>query len=318
MLEVKNLSKVYKIGKELRYAVKNVSFSLAKGDILGLVGESGCGKSTLGRMLLGLTPPTEGEVFFCGKKIIKNVPTCMQMIFQDSFASLNPRMTIGNIISEPLEIHGRPCRIDELLDLVGLHLNTKSRFPHELSGGQRQRVDIARALALHPDFIVCDEPIASLDVSIQAQIVNLLLKLQKDLNLTYLFIAHDLAMIRHISTQIAVMYQGEFVECASSQTLYEKCSHPYTRLLFSSLPLGTSDGETAYRAATFHHNSCNLQAHSSPRCEIESTPSQAGCPFAHRCPWKAPLCLAQKPDLKEIDPEHFVACHFAKRFKALA
>jgi len=234
MIEVQNVSKIYKLGP----AVKNVSFHLERGEILGLVGESGSGKSTLGRMLLGLTPPTSGKILFEGKEIKTCIPARMQMIFQDPIASLNPRMTIGEIIGEPLKIHKRKKpTVDELLDLVGLARNTKGRFPHEFSGGQRQRVGIARAIALHPDFIVCDEPISALDVSIQAQIINLLLELQKELNLTYLFIAHDLAMVRHISTRIAVMYRGEFVEMAPTDILFEKPSHPYTKLLFASTEL---------------------------------------------------------------------------------
>lgn len=233
MIEARNLTKLYKLGA----AVKNVSFILEQGEILGLVGESGSGKSTLGRMLLGLIHPTSGTVLFEGKPIEKCLPARMQMIFQDPFASLNPRMTIGDIIAEPLKIHRRSSpTVNELLDLVGLPRSAKGRFPHEFSGGQRQRVGIARAIALHPDFIVCDEPISALDVSIQAQIVNLLSRLQKELHLTYLFIAHDLAMVRHISTRVAVMYQGEIVEMAPTDVLFESPSHPYTKLLLASIP----------------------------------------------------------------------------------
>lgn len=237
MIEVQNLTKIYRVGKENIPAVKNVSFKLQRGEILGLVGESGSGKSTLGRMLLGLIPPTFGKIYFDGKKLEKCLPARMQMIFQDPFSSLNPRMTVSDLIGEPLSIHKRTKpSIDELLDLVGLPRNAKGRFPHEFSGGQRQRIGIARAIALHPDFIVCDEPISALDVSIQAQIVNLLSRLQKELNLTYLFIAHDLAMVRHISTRVLVMYRGEIVETAPTEELFQNPCHPYTKLLLSSIP----------------------------------------------------------------------------------
>lgn len=290
MIEVKNLSKAFWMGKSPFYAVKNVSFSLKKGEILGLVGESGCGKSTLARMLLGLISPTEGEILFEGVRIKRNLPDRMQMIFQDPFASLNPRMMVRDIIDEPCLIHKKKGRSFELLDLVGLSENTASRFPHELSGGQRQRVGIARALALNPDFLVCDEPISSLDVSIQAQIVNLLLDLHKELGLTYLFIAHDLSMVRYISTRVAVMYQGEFVECASCDALYEKTSHPYTRLLLASTP--KLDGPI-YR----------------PFAKSHPLPSK-GCRFAPRCPHAKRICFEEKPELKPMGL-HLVSCHFA-------
>lgn len=240
LVEVKNLTKVYLLGKTNVPAVQNVTFSIEKGEILGLVGESGCGKSSIGKMLLRLIPPTSGTILFQGEDITQNKSKSlykkMQMIFQDPYASLNPRMTIGDSIAEPLIIHKMKNRVDELLELVGLPLNAKGRFPHEFSGGQRQRVGIARALALNPDFIVCDEPISALDVSIQAQIINLLIRLQKELGLTYLFISHDLAMVRYISTRVAVMHRGEFVEIAPTETLYQSPKHPYTRSLLSSIP----------------------------------------------------------------------------------
>lgn len=240
MIEVRNLTKIYTLGKKKIYAVHNVSFHLQKGEILGLVGESGSGKSTLGKMLLRLVSPTSGQIFFDKEEIThsKDMHLCqrMQIIFQDPFASLNPRMTIGDLIAEPLKIHKRRLRVDELLDLVGLPRQCKGRYPHEFSGGQRQRIGIARALALNPDFIVCDESISALDVSIQAQIVNLLLNLQKELGLTYLFIAHDLSMVRYISTRVAVMHRGEIVEIADVDTLYAHPQHPYTKLLLSSIP----------------------------------------------------------------------------------
>ena len=240
LITVKNLKKVYVQGKNELVAVDGVSFEIKKGETLGLVGESGCGKSTLGKMLLRLVPPTSGQILFEGKDITKNRDRAlcrrMQMIFQDPFASLNPRMSVGDILNEPLQIHGLPDRVDELLDLVGLPLFSKSRFPHEFSGGQRQRIGIARALALNPDFIVCDEPISALDVSIQAQIVNLLIRLQKELNLTYLFIAHDLAMVRYLSTRVAVMHFGKIVEIGPSEQVFSAPQHPYTQILLSSIP----------------------------------------------------------------------------------
>lgn len=237
MIEAKNLTKIYKLGKKKELlAVDHVNLTIEKGAILGLVGESGSGKSTLGRMLLGLIQPTSGEVFFEGKKLNGLLPRRMQMIFQDPYSSLNPRMTISAILAEPTKIHGLPSRVDELLDLVCLPHQAKGRYPHEFSGGQRQRIGIARALALNPDFLICDEPISALDVSIQAQIVNLLLHLQKELGLTILFIAHDLAMVRYLSSRMAVMHQGKIVEMGQTDELFAHPRHPYTQVLLSSIP----------------------------------------------------------------------------------
>lgn len=240
MLIIKELKKVYAQGKKEVVAVDGANFEIQKGETLGLVGESGCGKSTLGKMLLRLIPPTSGQIFFDGEDITRNRDRSlcrrMQMIFQDPFSSLNPRMSVGDILNEPTRIHGLPDRVDELLDLVGLPPFSKSRFPHEFSGGQRQRIGIARALALNPDFLVCDEPISALDVSIQAQIVNLLIRLQKELRLTYLFIAHDLAMVRYLSTRVAVMHLGKIVEIGPTDSVFSNPQHPYTRLLLSSIP----------------------------------------------------------------------------------
>ena len=242
ILQALHLTKVYPLGKRAIHAVKNVSFSLQAGEILGLVGESGSGKSTLGKMLLRLILPTSGNVLFHGQDIThsRDPTLCrhIQTIFQDPYASLNPRMCVGDIIAEPLYIHGHDHpmqRVDVLLDLVGLARQVKGRYPHEFSAGQRQRIGIARALALSPQCIICDEPIASLDVSIQAQIINLLLRLQKELGLTYLFISHDLAMVRHIATRVAVMHQGEIVELEMTETLYTRPQHPYTKQLLASL-----------------------------------------------------------------------------------
>lgn len=249
-IEIWNLTKQFHIGKQILNAVNDVNLSISRGKTVGLVGESGCGKSTLGKCLLRLQEPTSGSVFYEGtnichisKKAMRLLRRKMQIIFQDPYSSLNPRMTIREIINEPLEIHclalgkRRNIRIQELLEQVGLNPNCMNRYPNEFSGGQRQRIAIARALAVEPDFIVCDEPLSALDVSIQAQIVNLLKQLQKDLKLTYLFIAHDLSMVEYLADHVAVMYQGKIVEFASSEQLYRSPSHPYTKTLFSAIPI---------------------------------------------------------------------------------
>ncbi len=226
MIEVKNVTKIYRLGKkQLLRAVDHVSFTIQRGETVGLVGESGSGKSTLGRILLGLIAPTEGEVFFEQEKLTRLIPRKIQMIFQDPYSSLNPRMTVGSIIAEPTQIHGLPNRVDELLDLVNLPRESKTRYPHEFSGGQRQRIGIARALALNPEFLICDEPISALDVSIQAQIVNLLQKLKKELGLTILFIAHDLAMVHYLSDRVLTMQKGcitsRFAEQDAARSVFE-------------------------------------------------------------------------------------------------
>lgn len=238
MIELCNVSKTFQIGKQTITAVNNVSFQIQKGEILGLVGESGSGKSTLAKLLMRLEKPTQGKILFEQTDLClsKNRHLCrhMQMIFQDPFSSLNPRMTVKSLIEEPLVIHKATGNVDELLNLVGLPSDAKWRFPHEFSGGQRQRIGIARALALKPKFLVCDEPISSLDVSIQAQIINLLKSLQKELQLTYLFIAHDLAMVRHISDRIAVIHQGSIVEIGEAEELIRNPQHPYTQSLIAA------------------------------------------------------------------------------------
>ena len=310
LLQVKSLKKYFPSGKASLKAIDDVSFDIYEGETLGLVGESGCGKSTLGKVLLKLEEPTGGEIYFEGLNItrmnpqeMKKIRRQMQIIFQDPYASLNPRMTISDIIAEPLEIHKvsfgkeKDARIDELLDIVGLSPSTKTRFPHELSGGQRQRVGIARSLSLNPRFLVCDEPISALDVSVQAQIINLLKKLQKDIGLTYLFIAHDLGVVKYLSSRVAVMYLGKIVELASSENLYRAPMHPYTQALLSAIPIPDPLLEKSRKKVI-------LQG------EMPSpiTPP-TGCVFCTRCPLAEKKCFEVKPIFKEVAPQHFAACH---------
>jgi oligopeptide transport system ATP-binding protein len=311
LIEVKNLKKYFQVGKHATLkAVDDVSFFIRKGETLGLVGESGCGKTTCGRTVMGMYSATGGEVLFDGvdvhkldKKAKKGFARRAQIIFQDPYASLNPRMTVGDIIGEGIDIHNlytgqeRTNRIFELLQLVGLNKEHGSRFPHEFSGGQRQRIGIARALAIEPDFIVCDEPISALDVSIQAQIVNLLIQLQQELGLTYLFIAHDLSMVKHISDRVGVMYLGAMVELASSHDLYEKPLHPYTQALLSAIPVPDPEVE---------RNKARIKLEGEVPSPINPKP---GCRFAPRCRYAKPICTEQTPMLKEIEKEHYVACH---------
>ena len=315
LLEVNNLKKYFHVTKGFARhgklkAVNDVSFQIFKGETFGLVGESGCGKTTIGRTIARLYKPTAGQILINGtdiahlhQKQLQPYRRKMQVIFQDPYASLNPRMTVGDIISEPLDIHKiaqgpeRQKRIYELLDQVGLTKEHANRFPHEFSGGQRQRIGIARALALEPELIICDEPISALDVSIQAQVINLLEDLQKDKGLTYLFIAHDLSMVQHISHRIGVMYLGHLVELADSRTLYEEPLHPYTQALLSAIPVPDPD-ETARRQ----------------RIILEGdvpTPIDppAGCPFASRCPHVMPKCRETRPPMVEAKPGHLVACY---------
>lgn len=310
-IEVRNLKKYFKVGKNaILKAVDDVSFVIRKGETLGLVGESGCGKTTCGRTVMGLYSATDGEVLLDGVNIQglsgkekKDFTRKAQIIFQDPYASLNPRMTVGDIIGEGIDIHNlytgqeRTDRIYKLLELVGLNKEHASRFPHEFSGGQRQRIGIARALAIEPEFIVCDEPISALDVSIQAQIVNLLIKLQNELGLTYLFIAHDLSMVKHISDRVGVMYLGTMVELASSHDLYSKPLHPYTQALLSAIPI--PDPET-------EKNRQRIMLEGEVPSPINPKP---GCRFAARCRYAKPICNEQMPELKEVEKDHFVACH---------
>ena len=293
-------------------AVDGVSFAIKRGETLGLVGESGCGKSTTGRAVLQLYRPTAGKVMFDGTDLTKvkggdlrRFRRRMQMIFQDPYASLNPRMSVGSIIAEPLAIHNlakgkaRKERVQELLNIVGLNPYYANRYPHEFSGGQRQRIGIARALAVEPDFIVCDEPVSALDVSIQAQIINLLEDLQQKFGLTYLFIAHDLAVVRHISDRVAVMYLGHMVELADRNELYENPLHPYTKALLSAVPVPDPSLETMRERIILTGDV------PSP---LRPPP---GCVFHTRCPIAADVCRAQLPEWRDVGKGHWVACHLA-------
>jgi oligopeptide/dipeptide ABC transporter ATP-binding protein len=310
LFQVKNLRKEFHVqGKKLT-AIDDISFTIAEGETLGLVGESGCGKSTTGRCLLRLEQVTSGEVLYQEKNLLgmnrKELFTFRrnaQIIFQDPYSSLNPRMTAGDIIAEPLYIHQTLSRADidkhliSLLEMVGLSKSALSRFPHEFSGGQRQRIGIARALALKPHFIVCDEPISALDVSVQAQIVNLLKNLQRELGLTYLFIAHDLAMVKYISDRVAVMYLGSIVEIAPAEELYHNHKHPYTQALLSAIPLPDPKLEKQRQRTVLSGEVPSLL-----------TPLK-GCPFASRCPHAMPKCHTTKPAFTQVAPGHFSACH---------
>jgi oligopeptide transport system ATP-binding protein len=320
LLEVRNLVKHFQVTgglfggrRGLVRAVDNVSFSIRRGETLGLVGESGCGKTTTGRCVLQLERPTSGEVIFEGRDLTKvgaselrAIRRHIQVIFQDPYSSLNPRMTVGQIIAEPLAVHGivksagaRRDRARELLTHVGLLPQHAGRYPHQLSGGQRQRVGVARALALEPKLIICDEPVSALDVSIQAQIINLLEDLQSQFGLTYLFIAHDLAVVRHISDRIAVMYLGKIVELADRKTLYDDPLHPYTRALLSAVPIPDPELEARRERVILGG-------------EVPSPLNPpSGCVFHPRCPIAVDRCREVVPELREIKPGHWAACILA-------
>jgi oligopeptide transport system ATP-binding protein len=298
-------------------AVDDITFTVKRGETLGLVGESGCGKSTTGRAILQLYKPTGGTVNFLNKNLttlgggeLRKMRREMQMIFQDPYASLNPRMTVGSIIGEPLEIHNlargreKQERVQELLRIVGLNPYFANRYPHEFSGGQRQRIGIARALAVQPSFIVCDEPISALDVSIQAQVINLLEELQEQFNLTYLFIAHDLSVVRHISDRVAVMYVGKIVELTTRDLLYERPLHPYTKALLSAVPIPDPAVERKRQRMIL---TGDVPSPVNP---------PSGCRFHPRCPFAQEVCKEKEPELLQVEPNHYAACHFWDEIQA--
>jgi oligopeptide transport system ATP-binding protein len=320
LLEVRDLTMHFPIVRGLLMprqvgavrAVDGISFELRKGETLGLVGESGCGKSTTGRCILQIQRPTGGRVVFDGRELtglgeagMRQVWRKMQMVFQDPYSSLNPRLKVEEIVGEPLEIHrlassrrARRQRVGELLGLVGLSPAMADRYPHEFSGGQRQRISIARGLAVEPEFIVCDEPVSALDVSIRAQILNLLERLQEELGLTYLFISHDLGVVRHISDRVAVMYLGRIVEIASRASFYERPLHPYSRALLSAVPVPDPEMEARRQRIILTGDVPSPQR------------PPSGCRFHPRCPWARDLCRQEEPPLFEASDGHRVACHF--------
>ena len=314
LVQVKNLCKYFKVGRHADLkAVDNVSFDIYKGETVSLVGESGCGKSTTGRCLIRLYEPTSGEVIFDGKDVTKLTKEeqkkfChrVQMIFQNPYASLNPRMTVREIVGEALRQHGMPAKevekkVQDLLETVGLNKDHMSRFAHEFSGGQRQRIGIARALSVDPEFIICDEPISALDVSIQAQVINMLKELQETRGLTYLFIAHDLSVVKDISDRVVVMYLGTIVEEAETEELYGNPSHPYTQALLSAIPEADPDKAKSNRRIAI-------------KGEIPSPINPKNCcRFAERCQYATERCFQEMPQLREIAPGHRVACHLTEK-----
>ena len=326
LLEIKNLKKHFLVGKDffgknkkILTAVDGINITINKGESFGLVGESGCGKSTTGRTIIRLYEPTDGEIIYDGVDIAKLSQKEMlpfrkkiQMIFQDPYASLNGRMTVTDIIAEGIDTHdifkgdkdAKQRRIYDLLERVGLKREHASRYPHEFSGGQRQRIGIARALAVEPELIICDEPISALDVSIQAQVVNMLEDLQEEIGLTYLFIAHDLSMVKHISDRIGVMYLGIMMEVASSDDLYDKPLHPYTKALLSSIPVPDPKASKEQR----------IILEGDVPSPINPKP---GCRFASRCRYAEDNCKVDTPEYREILPEHFVACHHVEKINNL-
>lgn len=311
LITLEHISKHFHVGKkQTLVAVNDITMDIYKGETLGIVGESGCGKSTLGRVVMGIYHPTKGVIKYREKPVdLKRTKDRFaysekaQIIFQDPYASLDPRMTVGTIISEGMEIHNmydakkRQERVYELLETVGLNREHANRFPHEFSGGQRQRIGIARALAIEPEFIVCDEPISALDVSIQSQIINLLKELQQKLGLTYMFIAHDLNIVKYISDRIAVMYLGNLLELANSDEIYSHTLHPYSQALLAAVPIPDPDKEAQKKIQVL---SGDVPSPINPK---------PGCPFASRCPYADDTCRTKSPELREVRPNHFVACH---------
>ena len=309
LLDVQHLKKYFSTPRGMLHAVDDVSFQIERGKTLGVVGESGCGKSTIGRTILRLLEPTSGKVIFDGQDItalskeeMRALRQKMQIIFQDPFSSLDPRMTVSQTIEEPLKLHGiikdkkqREQRVLELMETVGLAERLYDTYPHELDGGRRQRIGIARALAMKPKFIVCDEPVSALDVSIQAQILNLMEDIQAKEGLTYIFITHDLSVVNHFADDIAVMYMGRMVEKAPAETLFEKPIHPYTQALLSAIPI-----------PDIHQEMKRIVLKGEVTSPIEPKPL---CRFAARCPYACDQCMHSEPDLIEVEPEHWVACH---------
>lgn len=310
LLECKNLMKYFETPRGMLHAVDDVTFQLEEGKTLGVVGESGCGKSTLGRTILRLLPSTDGQIFFDGKDITKlqgnemlNLRKQMQIVFQDPFSSLDPKMTVSQIIEEPLKIHKLfkskdelNERVSELMEIVGLDDRYVNTYPHELDGGRRQRIGIARAIALNPKFIVCDEPVSALDVSIQAQILNLMMDLKEELGLTYIFITHDLSVVKHISDEILVLYLGKMVEKTTSDRLFENPLHPYTKALLSAIPIP----DIAFKGKEAQVMKGEVTSPIEP---------PEGCRFASRCPNADERCFKDSPVFKEVEENHFVACH---------
>ena len=316
LLEAKNLKKYFQTPSGTLHAVDGVNFTIGQGDTLGVVGESGCGKSTLGRVILHLLDSTDGQILFegeditkVGKKKLVELRQDMQIVFQDPYASLDPRKTVSQIIAEPLVIQKKlskseiETRVSEMMDIVGLAKRVADSYPHELDGGRRQRIGIGRALSLRPKFIVCDEPVSALDVSIQAQILNLLQDLQDQMNLTYIFITHDLSVVKYISHHILVMYLGQVVEKCSSEELFHQRLHPYTKALLSAVPI-----------PDIHMKKQRILLHGELTSPIDPKP---GCRFAARCPYAEDICRQKNPEFREVRKEHFVSCHFVDKINKL-
>ena len=315
LIEVKNLKKYFSTPRGLLHAVDNVTFNIEKGKTIGIVGESGCGKSTLGKTLMRLHNPTSGQVMYKGADIAsmdirefkKNYRSHIQMIFQDPYASLDPRMNVLQLIEEPIKVNNKgmkktevTARAKEMMELVGLAARLEGSYPHELDGGRRQRIGVARALSLNPEFIVCDEPVSALDVSIQAQILNLLQDLQEKRGLTYMFITHDMSVVKHISNDIAVMYLGQMIEKCPAKEIFQNTIHPYSQALLSAIPI-----------PNVHLKKERMVLKGELTSPIDPKPC---CRFAARCPYAKEQCLAEEPALREIKPGHSVACHFAENF----